>query len=181
MVFLIIEKYISWSRIKNYREIKPLLYGILSLLIGLNLLFAFALSNESMSIGRTEMSLYIHSTYPNESVNLVHAKWASPYKPWGAIISHYNDTNVNNIEIENPAHLANNLFQEGKVNLFILREIDLRNNPNGKSVMQHHGTRLIKESFNPLTKFLGQTFGVFELQDNLILHTWEKQDSTKIR
>lgn len=181
LVFLLVEKYISWYKIKNFHGIKPVLYGILSLAVGINLLFAFALSNESVGIGRTEMSFFIHSTYSNQSVNLVNTKWASSYKPWGALINHYSDTNVNNIEIENPALLNNELYQDGKLNFLILRDIDLQNNPDGKAALINHQAHIIKESFNPLTKTLGQIFGVFELQENLILYTFEKQDSTKIR
>lgn len=88
---------------------------------------------------------------------------------------------MNNIEIENPALLNNELYQDGKLNFLILRDIDLQNNPDGKAALINHQAHIIKESFNPLTKTLGQIFGVFELQENLILYTFEKQDSTKIR
>lgn len=172
MVFLLLEKLFSWQKTKEKIGFKYLAQTTLAILLVFNLLFVIALSTESAGIGQTEISQFIRNNYSDKSVNLVNTKWANPYKPWGAKLTRYYDDNVTSTEVEN---LDNNLHKANSINLLVLREIDIKNGPIKMDELDLYKAQVVKESYNSFTKTLGRWFGVYNLNNNLKLYTWERK------
>ncbi len=154
---------------RSRRLAKVFIYLILVMFFILNIIGLAAFSLKPAGNGKMEISRYIAEEFNEKPVRLIHCSWSSPYNPFESVpTKFYQRSNVEDIRIVSLCQLNDSLLSNSKVNLLVLRQIELKSQ-RCQIILQNYKTVELKRSIPVWIENLNTFYGEMNTDDVLIL------------
>lgn len=162
--------------IRNKKAIKVFGYSLAVLFIIVNGTGLAVMSQKSAGMGRMEISRYIHKTYGDENTNLIYCTRANPYRPWhGKYSKYYMEPNMIDRHIQNLCELDESMFFPDRINLVVLKKMELQNPECSKKIEQYNLSFQL-QSIPTWIQSINKLYRGFKDEDVVLLYRYEGKE-----
>lgn len=139
-------------------------------LVVINVIGLTIMSQKAAGYGQIDISNYIHNTYGNEKIHLIHSNSANPYNPLKKVTqTFYKESNMTFLELNSLCETSNTVVINNSVNLLILRKQDLKNK-NFTEFIEKNNFTLIRESIPSWMEYICNEYRFFKQREVLLLY-----------
>lgn len=132
------------------------------------------LASNPCGIGRTGVTEFIHTHYPNQPINLICTPYANPYAPWYINQKFYEDQRIGYFSADHLEKPPRDLLKKDTLNLLVTTESFFIRHPKREQV-EHLGFHLVYESVSPRRLYLEKFVHGMDDEHRYYLYEWKTQ------